>query len=93
VVVVTGTDKDAPATSTPIIRKPFDSAELVDRVQEALNGRAHARVPVADHDNDLRQVLREALHVPAREVERVVEADRAAHRLATAARSSGKTNI
>jgi signal transduction histidine kinase/CheY-like chemotaxis protein/CHASE3 domain sensor protein len=71
VVVVTGTGKDAPVSAAPIIRKPFDGAELVTHVHKVLNGQAHARVLVAGHDNEVRHMLRKALQ---RQGDEVVEA-------------------
>jgi CheY-like chemotaxis protein len=61
VVVVTGTPADAPATSGPVIAKPFDRSELVATVRRLLHGRPNARVLVADDDDDARHVLRETL--------------------------------
>ena len=60
VLVVTATDADTSTTPHPVVRKPFDTTDLLSDVSRLLQTQG-GTVLVADDDAEVRYVLREAL--------------------------------
>jgi PAS domain S-box-containing protein len=60
VLIVTGTDADATGMRHPVVRKPFDTTDLIGNVSHLLKADS-GRVLVADDDDDVRHVLSESL--------------------------------